>query len=83
MISPSVHTQKNLVDWVDASNLERGLFSLPVELTTEILDYFPTTGSYIAVYYHNFSLVLVEIFLVRVGIVDGSLDRLDTMTSPV
>ena len=62
-----VHTQKNLVEWgenVDASNLERGLLSLPVELTTEVLDYFPVIGPYNAVSYIDY--LLPEIYLVRI-----------------
>ena len=62
-----VHTQKNLVEWgenADASNLERGLLSLPVELTTEVLDYFPVIGPYNAVSYINY--LLPEIYLVRI-----------------
>ena len=67
MTPPPIHTQKNLDEWgeqADASNLERGLLSLPVELRTEILDYFPAIGPYTAVnvYYH----LLPEIYLVRI-----------------
>jgi hypothetical protein len=64
-----IHTQRNLVEWrekADASNLERGLLSLPVELTTEILDYFPTIGSYTSVNSDDGYPVLPEIFLVRI-----------------
>ena len=50
----------------DASNLERGLLTLPVELTTEILDYFPAIGPYTEV--HNSDPVLLEIYLVRIDI---------------
>ena len=64
-----VDTQKDLVEWgekADASNLERGLLSLPVELWTEILDYFPSIGPYTSVYmdYHS----LPEFFLVRLDV---------------
>ena len=65
-----IHTQKNLVEWgenVVASNLEKGLLSLPVELVTEILDYFPTIGPYTAVNHGSVPL-LPGIFLVRVDI---------------
>ena len=64
-----VHTQKDLVEWgekADASNLERGLLSLPVELRTEILDYFPALGPYTAVYLEP---VLPEFFLVRIDLI--------------
>ena len=63
-----VDTQKSLVEWgekADASNLERDLLSLPVELTTEILDYFPTIGPYTASYNYRISPILPAIFLVR------------------
>ena len=62
---------KSLVEWgekADASNSERGLLSLPVELTTEILDYFPTIGPYTASCSYNASTVLLAIFLVRIRI---------------
>jgi hypothetical protein len=65
------HTQKSLVEWgekADASNLKRGLLPLPVELTTEILDYFPTIGPYTAVYNDIGDPVLSHIFLVRIDI---------------
>jgi hypothetical protein len=61
-------TQDELVEWgenADASNLERGLLSLPVELTTEILDYFPAIGPYTEVYEN---IILSEIYLVRVDL---------------
>ena len=64
-----VHTQKELVEWgekADASNLERGLLSLPVELSTEILDYFPAIRPYTEVY--DFHHLLPEIYLVRIDI---------------
>jgi hypothetical protein len=47
-----VQTQKNMVEWgekANASNLERGLLPLPVELTTEILDYVSTIDAF---FYH-------------------------------
>ena len=62
-----VYTQKNLVEWgekADASNLERGLLSLPVELSTEILDYFPAIKSYTA--FNHYEHLLPEIYLVRI-----------------
>jgi hypothetical protein len=64
-----VHTQKNLVEWgekadSDASNLERGLLSLPVELSTEILDYFPVIGPYTTLY--SYEYVLPEIYHLRI-----------------
>jgi hypothetical protein len=65
------HAQKNLVEWSEkayASNLERGLLSLPVELTTEILDYFPTMGPYTEVYSYYDDPILPEFYLVRVDI---------------
>jgi hypothetical protein len=71
VMSLPVHTQKDLIKWgekADASNLERGLMSLPVELTTEILDYFPTIGPYTAVYSYNDNPILPEFYLVRVDI---------------
>ena len=61
-----VHTQKGLVEWgdkADASNLERGLLSLPVELTTEILDYFPSIGPHTELHFYDH--VLPEFYLVR------------------
>jgi hypothetical protein len=67
-----VHTQKNLVECgekADASNRERGLLPLPVELTTKILDYFPTIGPYTTVTNGiGDPAVLPEIFLVRIDI---------------
>jgi hypothetical protein len=66
-----IHTQRNLVEWgkkADASNLERGLLSLPVELTTEILDYVPTIGPYTSVNSDNGYPALPEIFLVRIDV---------------
>ena len=47
----------------DASNLERRLLYLPVELWTEILKYFPAIGPYTSVYLHDHSLP--GFFLVR------------------
>ena len=43
--------------------MERGLLSLPVELTTEILDYFPAIGPHTEFYFYDH--VLPEFFLVR------------------
>ena len=68
-----VHTQKNLIEWgekADALNSERGLLSLPLELRTEIFDYFPTIGPYTARYGsdNRVSPVLPEIYLVRIDI---------------
>ena len=64
-----VHAQKDLIEWgekADTSNLDRGLLSLPVELTTEILDYFPAIGPYTsATYYYH---VLPELYLARIDI---------------
>jgi hypothetical protein len=65
-VSSLPHTQKDLVEWgekADASNLERGLLSLPVELSTEILDYFPVIGPYNAV---NESRLLPQIYALRI-----------------
>jgi hypothetical protein len=65
------HTQKNLVEWgekADASNLERGLLCLPVELTTEVLDYFPTIGFYTTVLHNPSDAVLPKFYLVRIDI---------------
>ena len=62
-----VYPQKNLAEWgekADASNLERGLLSLPVEVSTEILDYFPSIGPYTTV--NNVYNLLPEIYLVRI-----------------
>ena len=64
-----VHTQKNLDEWgekADASNMERGLVSLPVELSTKILDYFPAIRPYTAVSNHHH--LLSDIYLVRIDI---------------
>ena len=61
-----VDPQKNLIEWgekADASNLERGLLSLPVELSTKILEYFPDIGPYNTV---NQTNLLPEIYLVRI-----------------
>ena len=71
--SLQVDAQKNLVkrgEKADASNLERGLLSLPVELSTEILDYFPTIEPYTGVHYYEYNLcpVLPEFYLVRIDI---------------
>ena len=71
-----VHAQKNLVEWgekADASNLERGLLTLPVELTTEILDYFPIIVPYTAAHFHDLGHhfndpVLPEVYIVRIDI---------------
>jgi hypothetical protein len=66
---PVLHTQKNLVEWgekADASNLERGLLSLPVELSTEILHYFPVIGPYKTIYFND--NLLPEIYLLRIDI---------------
>ena len=69
-----VHTQEeDLVEWSKmetTSNSERGLISLPVELTTEILDYFPDIGPYTAVRLTPYDGLpgLVELYLVRVDI---------------
>jgi hypothetical protein len=52
----------------DASNLERGLLSLPVELATEILDYFPTIGPHTSVNSDNGYPVLHRIFHVRIDV---------------
>ena len=47
----------------------RGLLALPVELTTEILDHFPTIGPYTPVIYDwHHERVLSEIYLVRINI---------------
>jgi hypothetical protein len=70
-VASPVHTQKNLDEWgekADASNLERALLPLPVELTTKILDYFPTIGPYTTVTNGIGDPVLPEIFLVRIDI---------------
>ena len=69
--SVPIHTQRNLVEWgekADASNLERGLLSFPVELTTEILDYFPAIGPYTSVNSNNGYPILPEIFHVRIDV---------------
>jgi hypothetical protein len=68
-----VPAQKELVEWcekADASNLERGLLSLPVELTTEILDYFPTIGPYNEVFFFMFNSIpiLPELYRVRIDV---------------
>jgi len=66
-----VNTQKNLVQWghkEDASNLERGLLSLPLELTTEILDYFPAIGPYTTIRNGTTDPVLPEFYLVRIDV---------------
>jgi hypothetical protein len=66
-----IHTQRNLVEWgekADASNLERGLLSLPVELRTEILDYFPTIGPYTSANSDTGRPVLSKIFLVGIDV---------------
>ena len=47
----------------DASNSERGLLLFPVELTTEVLDYFPAIEPYTTAHLEP---VLPEIFLVRI-----------------
>ena len=55
-----------LVEWgekADASNSERGSLLFPVELTTEVLDYFPAIGPYTTAHLEP---VLPEIFLVRI-----------------
>ena len=68
-----ITSSNTVVEWgenADTSNWERGLLSLPVELTTEILDYFPTIGLYTAAYFREYNLnpVLPEVFLVRLGV---------------
>jgi hypothetical protein len=69
-----VHAQKNLDEWgekADASNLERGLLSLPFELLTEILDYFPAIGPYKFITYSSYryrcQYCLPNIYLVRIN----------------
>ena len=62
-----VQNQKNLVEWgekADASNLERGLLSLPVEISKEILDYFPVIGPYNTVTIEDH--LLPKIYLMRI-----------------
>ena len=79
-----VHTQKNLFEWgelekADASNLERNLLSLPVELMTEILNYFPAIGPsaiYYRRYYHIYA-ALPEIYLARMDML-RALSTIDT-----
>ena len=62
-------TKKKIVESgekANALNLERGLLSLPVELSTEILDYFPAIGPYTVVQPQSDDPILSEIFLVRI-----------------
>jgi hypothetical protein len=59
--------EHTLVEKADASNLERGLLSLPVELTTEILDYFPAIGPYTDVF-KDLGLEIPEFYLARVDL---------------
>ena len=52
-------------EWDDkegASNLDKGLLSMPVELRTEFLDYYPTIGLYT---HRDHNTVLHEFYLVR------------------
>ena len=67
-----VHTQEDLVEWSKmetTSNSERGLISLTVELTTEILDYFPDIGPYTAVRLYSLdNPILLELDLVCIDI---------------
>jgi hypothetical protein len=64
-----VYAQRKLGEKGRCIELERGLLSLAAELTTEILDYFPTVtiGPYAAVYFYEYDLSsLPEFYLARI-----------------